>query len=832
MAEETKNPSAPRHGGQLVPTLIEEEMKDSYLNYAMSVIVSRALPDVRDGLKPSQRRILFAMHELGLGPRAKHRKCAKICGDTSGNYHPHGEQVIYPTLVRMAQDFAIRFALVDGQGNFGSVDGDPPAAMRYTEARMTSFAVQMLEDIDKETVDFGPNYDETLEEPLVLPSKFPNLLCNGAMGIAVGMATSIPPHNLGEICEGLLALIANPNLTVGDLLKHVPGPDFPTGGIIMGGGGLREAYETGRGLVTVRSRVAVEDLRGGKKVIVVTEIPYNVNKSALIERIADLVKEDQIPGIGDVRDLSSRDGMRIEVEIRKGEDEEVILNQLYTSTSLQDTFSINMIALVGGRPKTLDLRELLQAYLDHRKEIIRRRTRFLLEQAEREAHLLEGLARAIDLLDEIIALIRASESPAVAKARLVAEHSFTQLQAEAILKLTLARLTGLERVKILKDLDELRKKIAEYKSILANESLVLDIIREDLHELRKMSDPRRTEISPEVAATFEKADLIQEEDMVVVLSHLGYAKRVPLTSYRKQRRGGRGIIGAETKETDYIQDLFIASTHDTVLFFTDTGRVYRRFVYDLPQLDRTARGKPIVNLLDLKTGERVNASVSVKSFEKGYLVMATERGLVKKTELSAYANVRASGIIAIALEEADRLIGVSVTTGESEVILGTAEGMSIRFPEGDLRPMGRDTYGVAGIKLEEGDRVVDMILPVPAATILTACENGFGKRSPLDDYRLQSRAGKGVINIKATERNGKVVGMKEVHDGDDLIMITQQGILVRIPVREIRTMGRNTQGVRLIRLEPTDKLVAIARVEHEEGTEVTMAPPPEEPSQG
>ncbi len=822
----------PAGSSKFIPTLVEEEMKTSYLNYAMSVIVSRALPDVRDGLKPSQRRILFAMHELGLGPRAKHRKCAKICGDTSGNYHPHGEQVIYPTLVRMAQDFAIRFALVDGQGNFGSVDGDPPAAMRYTEARMTSFAVQMLEDIDKETVDFGPNYDETLEEPLVLPSKFPNLLCNGAMGIAVGMATSIPPHNLGEICEGLLALIANPNLTVGDLLKHVPGPDFPTGGIIMGGGGLREAYETGRGLVTVRSRVAVEDLRGGKKVIVVTEIPYNVNKSALIERIADLVKEDQIPGIGDVRDLSSRDGMRIEVEIRKGEDEEVILNQLYTSTSLQDTFSINMIALVGGRPKTLDLRELLQAYLDHRKEIIRRRTRFLLEQAEREAHLLEGLARAIDLLDEIIALIRASESPAVAKARLVAEHSFTQLQAEAILKLTLARLTGLERVKILKDLDELRKKIAEYKSILANESLVLDIIREDLHELRKMSDPRRTEISPEVAATFEKADLIQEEDMVVVLSHLGYAKRVPLTSYRKQRRGGRGIIGAETKETDYIQDLFIASTHDTVLFFTDTGRVYRRFVYDLPQLDRTARGKPIVNLLDLKTGERVNASVSVKSFEKGYLVMATERGLVKKTELSAYANVRASGIIAIALEEADRLIGVSVTTGESEVILGTAEGMSIRFPEGDLRPMGRDTYGVAGIKLEEGDRVVDMILPVPAATILTACENGFGKRSPLDDYRLQSRAGKGVINIKATERNGKVVGMKEVHDGDDLIMITQQGILVRIPVREIRTMGRNTQGVRLIRLEPTDKLVAIARVEHEEGTEVTMAPPPEEPSQG
>ncbi|MBI2900374.1 MAG: DNA gyrase subunit A [Planctomycetes bacterium] len=814
MPDPEPTPSPP--GTPPIPTLVEEEMKDSYLNYAMSVIVSRALPDVRDGLKPSQRRILFVMHELGLVPRGKSRKCATIVGETMGKYHPHGDQAIYPTLVRLAQDFATRYLLVQGQGNFGTVDGDPPAAMRYTEAKMTPFTVSMIEDLEKETVDFQSNFDELLEEPTVLPSKFPNLLCNGAMGIAVGMATSIPPHNLAEVCDALFALIANPELSVADLRRHVPGPDFPTGGIIMGGSGLREAYETGRGLVTVRSRVAVEEQKGGRKTIAVTEIPYNVNKSALIERIADLVKEDQIQGIGDVRDLSSRDGMHIEIEIRKGEDVDVILNQLYVSTSLQETYSINMIALVGGRPRTLSLKDLLRAYLDHRKEVIRRRTRFLLDQAEREAHILEGLARAIDLLDEIIALIRACESPAAAKRRLVAEHGFTELQADAILKLTLARLTGLEREKILRDLDELRKKIADYRAILADEALVLDIIREDLHELKKASDPRRTEISAEEAATFEKADLIAEEDMVVVLSHTGYVKRVPLTSYRKQKRGGKGIIGAETKETDYIQELFIASTHDHVLFFTDTGRVYGRVVFDLPQLDRTSRGKAIVNLLDLKPGERISACVSAKSFEKGFLVMATERGLVKKTELSAYANVRPSGIIAIALEEGDRLIGVSVTTGENEVILGTAEGMSIRFPENDLRPMGRDTYGVAGIKLDEGDRVVDMILPVPDATILTACENGFGKRSPLDDYRLQSRAGRGVINIKATERNGKVVGMKEVRDEDDLLMITQGGIVVRIPVREIRTMGRNTQGVRLIRLDEGDKLVAVARVEHEE----------------
>ncbi len=807
----------------MIPTLVEEEMKDSYLNYAMSVIVSRALPDVRDGLKPSQRRVLIAMNDLGLGPRAKTRKCAKICGDTSGNYHPHGEAVVYPTLVRMAQDFATRYTLVEGQGNFGSIDGDPPAAMRYTEARMTAYAVQMLEDLDKATVDFVPNYDETREEPVVLPSKFPNLLCNGAVGIAVGMATSIPPHNLAEVCDALIHLIANPHSSVQDLMRFIPGPDFPTGGIICGAAGVREAYETGRGQITVRGRVAVEDARGGRKVIVVSEIPYNVNKANLIERIADLVKSGQITGISDVRDLSDREGMRIEIEVRKGEDADVILNQLYAHTQLQDTFSVIMIALVQGRPRTLSLKEMLQAYLDHRGEVVRRRTRFLLDQAEREAHILEGLVKAVDVIDEVIALIRRSDSPAAAQKGLAEEFGFTQAQAEAILRMTLSRLTGLEREKLVNDLRDVRERIAEYRAILADENLVLDIIREDIYELKKASDGRRTEISSEEVGAFEKEELIAEEDVVVVLSHQGYIKRVPMASYRKQKRGGKGLIGADVKEKDFIERIFIASTHDYILFFTEDARVRWQKVYDIPQMDRTARGKPLSAILGLPEGVRVAATVAVKDFGKGYLVMATRKGLVKKTELAEYGNPRPSGIIAVRLEEGDKLIGAATSTGDDEIMLGTAGGTAIRFHEKDLRPMGRATYGVYGIEIDADDRVVDMIVLEPGVTILTACENGYGKRSSVEEYRLQSRGGKGVISIKTTERNGKVVGMKAVTDGDDLIMISQKGIVVRISVRDIRVMGRATQGVRFIRLEPGDRLVSIERVvKEEEGVDGTI----------
>jgi DNA gyrase subunit A len=836
-------PPPPPSGGHLLPTLVEEEMKDSYLNYAMSVIVSRALPDVRDGLKPSQRRILVAMNDLGLGPRAKYRKCAKICGDTSGNYHPHGESVVYPTLVRLAQDFATRYLLVEGQGNFGSIDGDPPAAMRYTEARMTEHSVLMLEDLDKATVDFVPNYDERLEEPVVLPSKFPNLICNGGVGIAVGMATSIPPHNLAEVCDALVHLIANPACSVADLMKFIPAPDFPTGGIICGTSGLRSAYETGRGQLTLRGRVEIEEAKNGKKIIAVGEIPYNLNKTNLIERIADLVKNEQITGISDVRDLSSREGMRIEIEVRKGEDADVILNQLYAMTPLQETFSIIMIALVNGRPQTLSLKQVLEHYLEHRREVIRRRTRHLLEQAEKDAHILEGLVKALDVIDEIIALIRRSESPAVAQAGLVKEFGFTGMQADAILRMTLSKLTNLEREKLVRDLEELRVKIAEYKAILADVALVNDIIREDLFEMRKSADPRRTELSAQEIEAFDKAALIQEEDVVVVLSHLGYIKRVPMASYRKQKRGGKGLIGADVKEKDFIEAIFIASTHDYLLFFTEDGRVRWQKVYDLPALERTARGKPVSAILGLKEGERIAATVPVSGFEKGYLVMATEQGVVKKTELAEYGNPRPSGIIAIKLEEGDRLIHAAVTSGESEIVLGTAGGMSIRFQEADLRAMGRATVGVYGIDLEEGDRVVAMIVLKPGVTILTACENGFGKRSPVEEYRLQSRGGKGVINIRTTDRNGKVVGMLAVTDEDDLIMISEGGIVVRIAVADIRAMGRATQGVRFIRLEEGDTLVSIARVVKEEGDdagvpraqvppEAADAPPAPETPQG
>ena len=795
--------------------LIEEELKDSYLNYAMSVIVSRALPDVRDGLKPSQRRILVAMNDLNLGPASRFRKCSKIAGDTTGNYHPHGDQIVYPTLVRLAQEWAIRYGLVDPQGNFGSIDGDPAAAMRYTEARLTGSATSLLDDLELDTVDFVSNYDETRQEPTVLPARFPNLLVNGASGIAVGMATSIPPHNLGEVCDTLIRLIENPNLTVDELMVTLPGPDFPTGGIICGISAIQKGYTHGRGLVRVRGRVDSEDRRGRTNLII-TEIPYGVNKGKLIEQMAELVRHDEIQGIQDVRDESDRDGMRIVVEIRRGEDADIVLNQLFDATPLQETFGINMIALVDGRPKLLSLKELMEAYLDHRRQVIRRRTRTLLEEARREEHIFEGLARALDVLDELIALIRGSKDVATARDGLMKKYEFSTEQADAILRMTLQRLTGLERTKILKRLEELRAKIREYESILGDASRVMGMIREDLISMKeKFADARRTEISPKEIERFDIEQLIQEEDMAVVLTHQGYTKRVPVDSYRKQRRGGRGVIGADMREADFVEHLFIANTHDTLLFFTERGRIHWLKVYDLPVLERSARGKNVKAVLELVQGDRIHTAMAVRDFSEGFLVMATRGGMSKKTALSAFSHPRRGGIIALSLKEGDRLIGVRATTGENEVVLATSGGYAIRFDEKNLRPMGRTAAGVAGIRLTPNDHVVDMAIVSPETTLLTVCERGFGKRSNYDTYRKTGRGGKGVINVKTTERNGRVVGVKSVRDDDEVMVMTQGGMVTRMRVKDISVMGRATQGVRIIRLDEEDNVVSIARVEPE-----------------
>ncbi len=853
--------------------LIEEEMKDSYLNYAMSVIVSRALPDVRDGLKPSQRRIIVAMNDLGLGPRAKFRKCAKIVGETMGNYHPHGDGAIYPTLVRLAQDFAIRYPLMNGQGNFGSIDEDPPAAMRYTEARMATFAALMLEDLEKDTVRYTPNFDETRDEPTVLPSKFPNLLCNGSSGIAVGMATSIPPHNLREVCDAIVRVIEEPDVTVEELMQTVPGPDFPTGGIICGTRGIREAYETGRGHCVVRARIAVEEAKNGRRSLVVTEIPYNVSKKRIIERIGELHREGRIQGIADLRDESDKDGMRLVVDLKKDADEQVVLNQLYRGTPLQDTFSIITIALVKDRPQVLNLKDLLVAYKDHRIEVIRRRTKWLLDKAEAEAHILEGLLIAIDAIDEVISIIRNSPNVPEAEARLIKRFKFTVIQAQAILRMQLQKLTGLEREKLQKDLAALKEKIAEYRAILADEALVLDIIREDLIELKaSQGDARRTEIAGEVGE-FVREDLIPEEMMAVSISHEGYAKRVPLATYKRQGRGGKGVIGAETKEGDFIEHLFVACTHDTVLFFTDQGRVHWLKVYDLPLLGRTSKGRALVNLIQVQEGEAIQAAIPVREFTSGYIVMATKLGTVKKTALEEFANVRKGGIIAIRLDDADRLIGVQKTGGGDHIILGTRSGRSIRFPEAHARPMGRATYGTRGIRLRKDDEVVDMVVvpadlvppgqddvadadaegpdtaviaanaaaedaaetdaaedesvPEERLALLTVCERGYGKRTPFRDYRTQGRGGMGIINIRATERNGMVVALRAVAPADDIVMITQGGMVVRTNAGSIKQTRRAAQGVRVISLKEGDRLVsfAVVRAEDQEGEAVAAQAP-------
>ena len=826
---------------------IEEEMKDSYLTYAMSVIVSRALPDVRDGLKPSQRRILVAMHDLNLGPRAHYRKCAKICGDTSGNYHPHGEAVVYPTLVRMAQPFSERYILIDGQGNFGSIDGDPPAAMRYTEARLASPAMELLEDLDKDTVDFQPNYDETREEPSVLPGKFPNLLCNGSSGIAVGMATSIAPHNVTEVCDALLAIIDKPDIEVRDLTKIVKGPDFPTGGIICGRQGIMDGFLTGRGNITVRARAHSEELRGGRSQIVITEIPYGQIKTRIIERIADCVKNGVIEGISDIRDESDRDGMRLVIELKRDAVDSVVLNQMFHHTQLQDTFSIINIALDKGRPRTMNLKELLVAYRNHRIEVIRRRTVFLLKKARAREHIVFGLLYSVANIDEIIEIIKKSPDVPTAKQRLTSKTwafritslpgkksdeanrllltatkdalHFSSLQADAILAMRLAALTGLEVEKLRDEWVELKRMIDEYEGILRDERLVLNIIAEDLHEMKeKYGDARRTEITA-AAGEFNLEDLIAEESCIVTISHEGYIKRMPTASYRRQGRGGKGVIGSTAKEGDFVKDMFTASTHDYILFFTNMGQCYWQKVYDIPQMSRQSKGRALVNLLEMREGEKVASFIPVREFnDKDQLVFATSLGTVKKTALSAFGRPKKGGIIAINLDKGDNLIEVACTGGHDEIVLATRDGMAIRFKESDVRTMGRDTTGVRGISLRKNDAVVGMCLVAPDATLLTVCENGHGKRTDFSEYRTQTRGGLGLINIRTTERNGQVVAMLTVRDGDELMLITHGGQMMRIGVdaKEMRVIGRATQGVRVMRLADDDKLVAVAKVAAED----------------
>ena len=798
--------------GNIKDILIEEEMKESYLTFAMSVIMSRALPDVRDGLKPSQRRILVAMNDLNLSPGAKFRKCAKICGDTTGNYHPHGEQVVYPTLVRMAQDWSFRYPLIHGQGNFGSIDGDPPAAMRYTEAKMTHASTEMMEDIKQNTVDFIPNYDETRTEPSVLPSKFPNILCNGGSGIAVGMATSIPPHNVNEVCDGIIKVIDNPDATIDELMMIIKGPDFPTGALICGVQGIENGYKTGRGVISVRAKAHIETAKNGRKSIVVTEIPYQLNRDRIIERIAELVRSDVLKGITDVRNESDRTGSRIVIVVKRGEDEDVVLNQLYKHTKLQDSFSIIMIALVGRRPETLNLKQLITAYIDHRKVVIKRRTQFLLDRAEERAHILEGLRIALENIDEVIKLIKASKTVEDARNSLMSRFSLTDRQANAILEMRLQRLTNLEQSKIEEEYQKVCDSIREYKAILANENLVLDIIREDLHEIKeKYGDERKTEIVGDIG-DFNREDLISEEDVTVIITHEGYIKRLPLTTYRKQHRGGKGVTGAGMKEGDFVENLFIASTHDYILFFTDMGKVYWLKVYDIPHFGRVARGRAIVNLLDLGKDENVTSTIPVRMFDDRQLVMATQKGIIKKTILSAFGRPKKGGIISILLDSGDKLIGVKLTSGGQEIVLGTENGKAIRFSEDDVRCMGRATRGVKGIGLKGDDKVKGIVVVDKNATLLTVCENGFGKRTDYSEYSVQRRSGQGVINIKTSERNGKVVALINVSDDDEIMMMSANGMVIRASISTIRSIGRNTQGVTLISLKKGDKLVSVAPV--------------------
>ncbi|MEJ2519066.1 MAG: DNA gyrase subunit A [Desulfuromonadales bacterium] len=802
---------------------IEDEMRKSYMDYAMSVIVGRALPDVRDGLKPVHRRVLFAMNDLGNDYNKPYKKSARVVGDVIGKYHPHGDSAVYDTIVRMAQDFSMRYPLVDGQGNFGSIDGDSAAAMRYTEVRMDRLAHELLNDIDKETVDFGPNYDDSLSEPLVLPGKFPNLLVNGSEGIAVGMATKIPPHNLTEVINGLVALIDNPKLSDEELLQQIPGPDFPTGGFILGREGIHEAYRTGRGIIQMRARAMVEtNRRTGRESIVVTEIPYQVNKARLIEKIADLVKEKKLEGIADLRDESDRDGMRIVVELKKDTIPQVIINQLYKMTPMQSSFGIIMLAIVGGQPRVLSLREVLGHFIEHRKEIVTRRTLFELKKAEARAHILEGLKIALDNLDAVIETIKTSATPAEAKERLVARFALSETQAQAILDMRLHRLTGLEREKILQEYQQVLALIKRLKEILASEIEILKIIKGELFELKeRYGDNRRTEII-EMTADLSVEDLIVEEDMVVTVSHSGYIKRNAVSLYRAQRRGGKGKTGMRPKEEDFVERLFIASTHSYVLIFTSQGKVYWLKVHEIPQGGRAARGKAIVNLLNLQDDEKVMTILPVKAFEEGkYIITATQNGTVKKTDLMAYSNPRQGGIIALTIDEDDRLIAARLTDGSMDILMASRNGKSIRFQETDARPMGRTARGVRGMMLDKGDQIIGMevVTDATAATLVSVTENGYGKRTQIDEYRVQSRGGKGIITIKTSERNGKVVDIKLCDDDSDLMFITDRGKVLRTRVGALSIIGRNTQGVRLMVLEPDERIVAVAKLAEKEDDE-------------
>ena len=809
--------------GSLEPIAIEDEVRSSFLSYAMAVIVSRALPDVRDGLKPVHRRILYAMNQEGLLSNRAYSKSVGVVGEVLKHYHPHGDSAVYESMVRMAQDFSLRYPLVDGQGNFGSIDGDSAAAYRYTEARLDPLAEVMLQDIDRETVDFEPNFDGSMEEPEVLPSRFPNLLANGSSGIAVGMATNIPPHNLKELTAAITHIARHPDCTVDDILERMPGPDFPTGALLCGTDGVRSYYRTGRGHLTVRARADFEETKRGMR-IVVSEIPYQVNKSAMLERIAELVRDSKIQGITDLRDESSLEGMRVVIELRKDAPEEVILNQLYKMTPLQTTFGVNLLALVNNRPQTLGMKECIEHFIEFRKEVVIKRTIYDLSQAEARAHILEGFAIALDSLDEVIALIRGSESAGVARTALMERFDLTERQAQAILDMRLRALTAMERQRILDELEELRAKIADFRDLLASDSRILDLVIDEIEEVaERFGDDRRTEITGAVEG-ISTEDLIAEEDMVVTLSHQGYIKRNPITLYRQQRRGGKGARGMETRDDDFVEHLGVASTHAYLLFFTNIGRVYWLKVHELPQLGRAARGKAIVNVLHLRDGERVQTMLPVRSFEDiegESILLATRKGVVKKTPLSAYSNPRRTGIIAINLGDGDELIGVGRTRAHNQILLASKRGKSIRFDEDQVRAMGRTATGVRGINVSGDDEVVGMEVLLPGATILTITERGYGKRTPLDDYRVQNRGGSGIITIKTTSRNGTVVGVAQVVDEDQLMLITNGGKVLRCAANGISVMGRNTQGVRIMDLGADETLVSIARLA--EGDEARQA---------
>jgi DNA gyrase subunit A len=808
-----------------LPVPIEEEMRKSYLDYAMSVIVGRALPDVRDGLKPVHRRVLYTMHGLGLAWNRAYRKAAKVVGEVLGKYHPHGDSPVYEALVRMVQEFSLRYPLVDGQGNFGSIDGDPPAAYRYTEARLAKIAHEMLADIDKDTVNFVPNFDESEQEPTVLPTKLPNLLVNGSAGIAVGMATNIPPHNLSEVVDALVMLIDNPEAGVDELMKVIPGPDFPTRGYIYGRTGIREAYTTGRGIITLRAKAHVEKLRGGREAIIVTELPYQVNKATLIEKIGELIRDKKIEGISERRDESSREGIRIVLELGRGEIPQIAINQLYKHTQMQTTFGIIMLALVGLRPQVVTLKQMLTEFIAFRREVVTRRTKYDLARAEEKAHILEGLRKAVDQIDLVIRLIRQAENPEAAKEALIRQLELSEIQAKHILDMRLQRLTQLERHKIVEEHEQTLALIADLKGILASEQRLMGIIKDELSTLKNdFGDERRTEILEETAdLTIE--DLLADEEMVVTITRSGYIKRTHVESYRSQKRGGKGVTGMETKEEDIVEDLFVASTHSYLLFFTNKGKVHWLKVHEIPEGGRLAKGKAIVNVLSLAEGETVATCVPVRDFESGgYILFATKQGTVKKTELSQFSHPRSGGILAISLDEGDEVIAARRTDGQREVLLSTKAGMIIRFPEEEVRPMGRTAGGVRGIDVDDDDQVIAAEVVQEGVTVFTITERGFGKRTPLEEYRLQGRGGKGIIDIKTEGRNGSVVGMLQIRETDDILAVTTKGQMIRVHGGEITSQGRNTMGVRIIGLDAEDRVGSVARVEAEQPAEPSGEP--------